>query len=679
MADPFTAGLTIDNGATLRFATGFNSYPGRGILIGTGGAVFDEGAGITQFLNGPFVNVSGQGGGFTKVGTGTQGLGGTNTFTGDVSLNGGVLSISRDANLGASSNAIYLNNGTTLRIEDGLNNYGGTPATPVLATFSTSRQFTLVSGNDTIEVKNFADTNTSFGFGGAPIAPASHLNTLTIDGLLTGAGTLVKEGNGTLVLTNTSNNYTGGTIINAGTLSVSNPSELGLDSTGLAINNNAVYQATASFGSARTVTLGGTGGPAGVGGGTFDVLAALTETQTGVVQGTGSLSKSGAGALFLGAGNTYSGGTFITGGILEINTDASLGAATGGVDVGNGTLEVLSSITTTRSFALSNAASTVQVDGNSTYEISNAVTGSGNLSKTGSGILNLFGANTYSGTTTINSGTIAINTSSSLGSGAGAVTVGAGILDATSTLTSNHSIILSSATSTIQVDPGQTLTNNGGISGAGDLNKTGTGTLVLTGAGTYTGNTRITAGTIVAAAGAGSAFGGTSALNIEAGATFVLGASNQINDAAPINLSGGTFVNSGFSEGSASAAGMGTLNLTGNSVIDFGSGPVGTLTFTSFNPLLNYLTIDNWTGTLNTIGTASTDRLIFSADPTANLMQFIFSGYAGATALSLGNGFFEVTPAAVPEMNPGLFAALLCAGLGFLAHRREIRRRASRS
>ncbi|MFL6537420.1 MAG: autotransporter-associated beta strand repeat-containing protein, partial [Chthoniobacterales bacterium] len=333
-ADPFSSGLTIDNGATLQFAASFNSYPGRGILLGTGGGAFDEGSGTTQFLNGPIANVSGQGGGFTKTGAGTQGLGGTNTFVGDVTVAGGLLSISRDANLGAAANELYINSGATLRVEDGLDSFGGTPSSPVLATFATSRQINLTGGNDTIEVKNYADTNTSFGAGGAPAAPVSHLNTLTIDGLLTGAGTLVKGGDGKLVLTNNSNNYTGGTVVNAGTLSVSGASQLGLDSSGLTISDNAVFQATGSFETARSVTLGGTGG-------TFDVVPGVTETQDGVVGGTGMLSKINDGVLALNATNTYSGGTSIGGGALQINSDASLGASSGNVTIGNATLDVV--------------------------------------------------------------------------------------------------------------------------------------------------------------------------------------------------------------------------------------------------------------------------------------------------------------------------------------------------
>src|SRR5205085_10451579 len=137
------------------------------------------------------------------------------------------------------------------------------------------------------------------------------------------------------------------------------------------------------------------------------------------------------------------------------------------------------------------------------------------------------------------------------------------------------------------------------------------------------------------------------------GASLVLGANNQINNAAIITLAGGSFLSNGFSEGSASAAGMGTLALTGNSIIDFGSGAVGTLSFADLNAVTSTITIDNWTGTVNSIGNATTDRLIFGSDPTTSLSSFSFTGYIGATVFDLGNGLFEVTPTAlpVPEIN----------------------------
>jgi len=123
--------------------------------------------------------------------------------------------------------------------------------------------------------------------------------------------------------------------------------------------------------------------------------------------------------------------------------------------------------------------------------------------------------------------------------------------------------------------------------------------------------------------------------------------------------------------------GLGALTLTDTgSRLDFGVGTVGILSFVSFSagidPDFESLIIDNWTGTANTIGNASTDRLIFNASQSANLAYFSFTGYAdGATQFSLGNGFYEVAPVTpVPEPATYLAGALALLALGYHQRRR---------
>lgn len=162
----------------------------------------------------------------------------------------------------------------------------------------------------------------------------------------------------------------------------------------------------------------------------------------------------------------------------------------------------------------------------------------------------------------------------------------------------------------------------------------------------------MSAGTLALATSAGSALGSTNGVTVNSGGTLLLGASNQINNSAGMTLAGGTFATGNFSEGATNAAGVGALTLTAaGSHLDFGTGTVGVLSFASFAPGANSLTIDNWTGLANTVGTASTDRLIFDLTQSANLASFTFSGYAsGAVQFDLGNGFFELTPVTpVPE------------------------------
>ena len=106
--------------------------------------------------------------------------------------------------------------------------------------------------------------------------------------------------------------------------------------------------------------------------------------------------------------------------------------------------------------------------------------------------------------------------------------------------------------------------------------------------------------------------------------------------------------------------------------MDFGTGIVGTLTFASFTPGINTLTIDNWNGTANTVGSASTDRLIFASDQSANLSSFNFAGYApGAVEFSLGGGYYEITP--VPEPATYVTGALALGALGYHRRRRLCR------
>jgi autotransporter-associated beta strand protein len=197
------------------------------------------------------------------------------------------------------------------------------------------------------------------------------------------------------------------------------------------------------------------------------------------------------------------------------------------------------------------------------------------------------------------------------------------------------------------------------------MTKTTAGTVTLSGANTFSGTTTISGGTLTAAATSGSALGSTSAITVNSGGTLLLGATNQINDSAPMTLAGGTFARGNFSEGTTSAAGVGALTLAAaGSRLDFGTGTVGVLSFASLNAATFTLTIDNWTGNYNQVGSGSTDRLIFDADQTSNLSSFAFTGFgAGGVQFDLGNGYWEVV-AAVPEPSTWLGGALALAMLG---------------
>src|SRR5205823_746885 len=146
-----------------------------------------------------------------------------------------------------------------------------------------------------------------------------------------------------------------------------------------------------------------------------------TLTLSGVIDGSGGLSKTGAGGLTLSVANTYSGGTTISAGTVNLGNASALG--TGGLTVNGGTLELLNGAT--HSVAnLSGSGGTIEINGNSntaTLSVGSDNTstsysgllkgdntvpiGNNNtklsLTKVGTGTLTLSGANTYNGTTTI--------------------------------------------------------------------------------------------------------------------------------------------------------------------------------------------------------------------------------------------------------------------------------------
>jgi hypothetical protein len=151
--------------------------------------------------------------------------------------------------------------------------------------------------------------------------------------------------------------------------------------------------------------------------------------------------------------------------------------------------------------------------------------------------------------------------------------------------------------------------------------------------------------------------------------TLLLGGSNKVGNSTAVVLSGGTFNTGGYSES------VGTLTLSADSTIDFGSG-ASVLTFSGASTWTGgTLSIANWSGNAQMPGPGGggTDQLRFTTALSDDLLSHIsFSGYGtGATQISFGSGssqYYEIAP--VPEPSTIIGAVLLVGGLGWRERRR---------
>ena len=210
-----------------------------------------------------------------------------------------------------------------------------------------------------------------------------------------------------------------------------------------------------------------------------------------MIGGTGTLVKSGQRPLSLGAANTYAGGTAVEGGQLRFTTDANLGAAGTGITLSGGgligTLEgSVAALSIGRPITLSGGGGGILVALHPLVWSGN-IGGEGQLVKTGPGVLQLTGSNTYSGGTRVELGTLQVAADDKLGAAGTRVTLANnGGLWATESFTTARPFTLAEPGGVFQLDAGRTLTLTGTIDG-GILGMVGTGTLVLAGTSNYAG------------------------------------------------------------------------------------------------------------------------------------------------------------------------------------------------
>ncbi len=508
----------------------------------------------------------------TKLGAGTLTLTGDSTFTGLTTISAGTLQIGSAGVTGRVAGDILDNAALIFNRSNDITYAGAISGTGTVTKLgdqlltltgnSTFTGLTTISAG-TLQIGNGATT----GSVAANIADNAALifnrsDSLTYDGVISGNGTLTKLGAGTLILTG-ANTYADGTTISAGTLQIGNGGTTGT------ITGPIEDDAALLFNHSNNVTF------------------------AAPISGIGTLTKLGAGTLTLTANNTYTGLTTISGGTLQIGNNTTTGTITGDI--------------------LDQASLIFNRSDNGAYD--GVISGNGTFTKLGAGTLSLTGDNTFTGLTTISTGTLQIGNAGVSGS------VSGNILD-------NAALVF---------NRNDSFTYANVISGTGTVTKLGDQTLTLTGANTYTGITTISAGTLQIGNGGTS---GSVAGNIVDNAALIFDRSNSLAYAGVIS-----------GNGTLTKLGAGTLTLTGANTLLGGTtiaagalqignggtsgsitGPVldnASLIFNRSNTI-SFAAPISGAGTLTKLGTGT---LILAADSTYLGLTTVSAG-----ALQIGNG-----------------------------------------
>ena len=684
---------------------------GTSMLVGTASAIgsFNGAGRITNGSSSPAVLAIGSG---TTGGTGTfsgvigDGVGkvsviklgttnsmtwsGLNTYTGSTTINGtGKITIMYLADIGqasglgrgdatddASNAASLVFTGSSSTSPGGIIYAGANSA-------STNRLFTIDGGANTgVTLNSSGINNATIVFRNpAPIAyGASAVGTkvLNLDGTSTGdnridlrlidntndggALSVVKNNTGLWVLGGLNNTYSGITSLVRGTLRAIDGSSLSPNSPLLfnaTSTNYAVFESSGLFTRSLGTGPGQVSWAAAANGG----FAAYDSKLTVNIGGNGDLLTWGVGGF--------------------VTTNLVLNSTTALAEV-----EIVNAIN------LGGTQRTIQVDANSTTggafaTISGAISGSAGIVKTGGGILQLVGLNTYSGNTNINGGTVratifgnSASTSSSFGDGSGTVTIGTGSTSGVLTYVgagenSNRLIQLAGTTASTVIEAngsgairlsnvvnaatgtsGKTLTLRGFSNDANEIgsvladnpaggvltvSKSEAGTWILSGQNTYTGTTTISQGALGIGANstplAGAVVSGPVGLGrliISNSSIFAAGADRTIANDATFAPATSTNV-----IGAYSLTLNGNVGITGTtsstSTVVTNSLPAGKF-FTINSPIFTHVDAAARSVIFNGSGdTILNSSLTDSTNATSAPLNFTYNGY-GSLTLGGSNG-----------------------------------------
>lgn len=512
--------------------------------------------------------------GGTVIGAGDLIKNGTGTFTLD-GANGVNLTGS------ATDGQFVINNGTVNVIAAGA--ISATTAVQVNSTATTAGTLNI-NQDDAIGSLAGTGANATVNIATGKTLTTGALNTdTTYAGHIAGAGTLVKTGTGRMTLTG-SNTYTGGTTVSGGVLE-------GFAGTNGSLQGNIVNNADVFFNQALN------GG--------------VTGTYAGNISGTGQVSFFGTASTVLTLSGNNSG---LTGPMTFASGTVAIGNAnnvgTGTLQFNGGTLKTTADVTLANAVTLGAGGGTISVDATKTATLSGVISGNvapsgsnpgSKLTKTGTGILVLTGANTYTGGTTVSAGTL---------QGVGGVGLQGNIAAASG--------------STVKFTG--TGTYAGVLSGAGNVVIDTTAT-TFSGANTYTGSTTINAGATLSAG-----------LNN-------LSAGSVVNNAGTLTLTGNNTV--------AGLNGAGAVGLGGNGLT------VGTATSSTYTGQITgagSLTVASGAGTFTFGGTTGATALTSFVNSGTTVLSGSLSATTGtnaATGTLKGTGTFTGALTNAGNIAPG--------------------------
>jgi len=531
----------------------------------------------------------------------------TGEFTGSISGVGGI-DIAQNAQVTLSGTNTYtgttaIENGAILTLGDNGSNTGSLEDT------------TLISGAGTLAFNNPGDS------------------TVWVNAPITGTLSVVQEGNGTTVLANSNNTYSGDTIITNGVLQDNSDSDYG----SLSSASVVLIDSPGELDLYRSETIGGLADNS-IGGGSVvleyeSVMLTIGNQNpgefTGTISGAGGIDVASGANVILAGPNYYYGPTVIeSGATLTLGDNGSNAGSlqnTSGIsgnDSGAGTL------------AFNNPVDTTTL-------LSAPISGPIVVMQEGGGTTTLSGGNynnTYTGNTIITAGTLQDDPE---GSGYNFSAASLVQIDAPGTLQVNQdeviggledyglgggSVVLNSS-ATLTIDSEFNTSFSGVISGSGNLSLTGNGTLYLSGANSYSGLTIISYGTL--ADGAPNAFSPNSPVVIDYPGTLAVNFDETIGGLSDYTFGGGSVA---ISNGTLTINGSGTETYSGTI-----TGP-GNLTLGSPQVLVLTGSDVAYTGS-TTLVAGSTLQLGRGSYDGASEVNLQTSGVSGSGTLAIDNAF----------------------------------------